>query len=134
MIRYVIMFFGINCNNKWIANFLTGLTIMIFGFILIQITVVIDLKESISVLVVKISCSIIFASNLISFLIIKLKSNKIFNLYNKLIDYEIKSFIGGINNLFSTIISILITIIISVIATVNTLFILIQTLKKFIMN
>jgi hypothetical protein len=113
------MFFGINCNNKWIANFLTGLTLMIFVFIFIQITFIIDLKENLFGSVMKNSCSIILASNLVSFLIIKLKSRKIFNLYNSLTEYEIKSFIGEANNLFSTIISIIISIIVSVIATVH---------------
>jgi hypothetical protein len=84
---------------------------MIFCFILIQTTVVIELNEDMSVLFEKMSCLSIFVSNLISFLIIKLKSKNIFILYNKLIDYQQKSFIGGTNNLFSTIVSVLITLI-----------------------
>jgi hypothetical protein len=110
MIRYLPMIFGINTGNKWIANFLTVLTLSVLALTLFVITVSISSSDEIKVLVVKISCSIAFASKIVSFVIIKLNSNKIFQLYDRIKKYQTEGFIKH-NDYFSTIISILFVII-----------------------
>jgi hypothetical protein len=98
--------FGINCNNKWIGNSLTGLTLSILSLVVFQITFPISLKDELKILILKISSSVTFASKIVSFLIIKYYSSKIFRVYDQIEEYQIKSFIKY-DNYFSTIISIL---------------------------
>jgi hypothetical protein len=57
------------------------------------ITVAISSNDEIKVLVVKISCSIAFASKIVSFVIIKLNSNKVFQLYDRIKEYQTKVFV-----------------------------------------
>ncbi len=59
MIRYMITIFGINCKNQWVTYFLTGLTIMVFSLLLIQILVIIEFKDNISLIVLRILCTIV---------------------------------------------------------------------------
>jgi len=106
MVRYLSKVFGINCNNKWIGNSLTGLTLSILSLVVFQITFPISLKDELKILIVKISCSVTFASKIVSFLLIKYYSSKIFRVYDQIEEYQIKSFIKY-DNYFSTIISIL---------------------------
>jgi hypothetical protein len=98
--------FGINCNKKWIGNSLTGLTLSILSLVVFQITFPISLKDELKILILKISSSVTFASKIVSFLIIKYYSSKIFRVYDQIEEYQIKSFIKY-DNYFSTIISIL---------------------------
>ncbi len=106
MIRYLSKVFGINCNNKWIANSLTGLTLSILSLVVFEITFPISLKDELKILILKISCSVTFVSKIASFLLIKYYSSKIFRVYDQIEEYQIKSFIKY-DNYFSTIISIL---------------------------
>ena len=112
------MIFGINCKNKWIGSFLTGITLSIFSLIVNQIIAHISFGDEIKILILKISCAIVFVSKLISFIVLKFKSTKIFELYDRLIDYQIKSYIKYNNHYISTVIFILYTIIITWISTV----------------
>ncbi len=112
MIRYLLMVFGINCNNKWIGNFLTGLTLSIFSLVAIPIIFPISLNDDLQVLILKISCSLTTASKIISILIIKFNSSKIVRLYDQIEEYQIKSFIKQ-DYYFSTMVSILIAFITS---------------------
>jgi hypothetical protein len=84
---------GINCNNKWIGNFLTGLTLSLFSLVAIPIIFPISLSDDLQVLILKISCSLTTASKIISILIIKFNSSKIVCLYDQIEEYQIKSFI-----------------------------------------
>jgi hypothetical protein len=106
MVRYLSKVFGINCNKKWIGNSLTGLTLSILSLVVFQITFPISLKDELKILILKISSSVTFASKIVSFLIIKYYSSKIFRVYDQIEEYQIKSFIKY-DNYFSTIISIL---------------------------
>ncbi len=106
MIRYLLMVFGINCNNKWIGNFLTGLTLSMFSLVVIPIIFPISLNDELKVLILKIFCSLTTASKIISILIIKFNSSKIVRLYDQIEEYQIKSFIEH-KYYFSTTISIL---------------------------
>ncbi len=112
------MIFGINCKNKWIAAFLTGITLSIFSLIVVSIITHISFDDEIKVLIFKISCAIVYASKIISFIVFKFKSTKIFELYDRLIDYQIKSYIKYYNHYISTVVFILFTIIITWISTV----------------
>jgi len=100
MIRYVSMFFGLNCNNKWISNFFTGLTLATFSLLVLQITVLIDFNDTLYVLILKIASALTFASKLVSFLIIKFKSVKIFQLFDRLTEHQINSSIKVDNYIF----------------------------------
>lgn len=115
MTRLLSMPFGINCNNKWLELFFTGLTLAIYSLFLINITVLIKLSDTISVLMLKLSCSITVGSKLASFVVLKYKSVKIFGLYDRLLDYQIKSFITTNESYFSSVISILCAFVITVI-------------------
>ncbi len=106
MIRYLLMVFGINCNNKWIGNFLTGFTLLLFSLVVIPIIFPISLNDELKVLILKIFCSLTTASKIISILIIKFNSSKIVRLYDQIEEYQIKSFIEH-KYYFSTTISIL---------------------------
>ncbi len=106
MIRYLLMVFGINCNNKWIGNFLTGFTLFLFSLVVIPIIFPISLNDELKVLILKIFCSLTTASKIISILIIKFNSSKIVRLYDQIEEYQIKSFIKH-KYYFSTTISIL---------------------------
>ncbi len=110
MINYLLMIFGINCKNKWIATFLTGITLSIFSLILVQIITHISFGDEIKILIFKISCAIALVSKITSFILLKFKSTKIFELYDRLIDYQIESFITYNNHYISTVIFILFTI------------------------
>jgi hypothetical protein len=107
MINYLLMIFGINCKNKWIATFLTGITLSIFSLIVVQIIAHISFDDEIKIITLKISCAIVFVSKLISFIVLKFKSTKIFELYDRLIDYQIKSYIKYNNHYISTVVFIL---------------------------
>ncbi len=117
MINYLLMIFGINCKNKWIATFLTGITLSIFSLILVQIITHISFGDEIKILIFKISCAILLVSKISSFILLKFKSTKIFELYDRLIDYQIESFITYNNHYISTVIFILFTITVTWIGT-----------------
>jgi hypothetical protein len=107
MINYLLMIFGINCKIKWIATFLTGITLSIFSLIVVQIIAHISFDDEIKIIILKISCAIVYASKIISFIVLKFKSTKIFELYDRLIDYQIKSYIKYNNHYISTVVFIL---------------------------
>ncbi len=117
MINYLLMIFGINCKNKLIGTFLTGITLSIFSLIMVQTIVHISFGDEIEILIFKISSAIVVASKIISFIPLKFKSTKIFELYDRLIDYQIKSYIKYNNHYISTVIFILFTIIATWIST-----------------
>ncbi len=106
MIRYLSNVFGVNCNNKWIASSLTGLTLSILSLVVFEITFPISINDELKILILKISGSVTFASRIVSFLLIKYYSSKIFRVYDQIEEYQIKSFIKY-DNYFSIIISIL---------------------------
>ncbi len=104
------MVFGINCNNKWIANFLTCFALFILSLVVIQIIFPFSINDEFNILIVKISSSVTFALNIISFLMIKYYSSKIFRVYDQIEEYQIRRLIKY-DNYFSTFISILFAII-----------------------
>ncbi len=73
MIRYVVIIFGINCNIKLIANFLTGIIVMIFSLMCIQTAVIIKRTDSIK-----------FITTEVIFNIIRFKSDIVCNFKTKL--------------------------------------------------
>ncbi len=93
MIRYLLMVFGINCNNKWIGNFLTGLTLSLYSMIVIPLIFPISLNDELKVLILKILCFLTTSSKIISILIIKFNSSRIVRLFEHIEEYQIKSFI-----------------------------------------
>jgi hypothetical protein len=100
------MIFGINRKNKCIGNFITNFTLSILSLVEIQIILPFSLSDELNILIVKISCSVTFISNIVSFLIIKYNSSKNFRVYDQIEEHKIKSFIK-FDNYFSIIISIL---------------------------
>ncbi len=87
------MIFGINRKNKWIGNFITSLTLSILSLVGIQITFAFSLSDELKKLIVKTSCLVTFISNIVSFLIIKYNSSKIFRVYDQIEEYQIKNLI-----------------------------------------
>jgi hypothetical protein len=100
------MVFGINCNNKWIGNFLTGFALSVLSLSMSQIAIPISLNDELKFSIVRISCSLTIFSKIITILIIKYYSEKIFRVYDQIEEYQIKIF-DRYNNNFSIIISIL---------------------------
>ncbi len=84
MFEYVLMIFGINIENKILAHFLTGLTLSIFSVLSLRSLLLIQIKDDFGLLFTKILCFIIYFSNLLSYLWIKLKSKEILELNTQL--------------------------------------------------
>jgi hypothetical protein len=111
MIEYILKLYGINCNNKWIAFFTTGLALSSFStaFFVLKIVKSSDNYE-IEVLF-KLFLLISITSNLFNYLIIKYKSTKLFELNHKLRKFQNKSRISQLNiqifSLFSVLFSAL---------------------------
>jgi hypothetical protein len=83
-----------------------------FSLVVIPIIFPISLNDDLQVLILKISCSLTAASNIISILMIKFNSSKIVRLFDQIEEYQIKSFIKH-KYYFSTMTSILIVFITS---------------------
>ncbi len=92
MISYLLMTFGISCDNKWIEYFLFCLTLSSFSMVMIALIFPFSLNDELKVLKLKIVCSLTAASNIISILIIKF-NYKIVGVFDQIEDYQIKSFI-----------------------------------------
>ncbi len=80
MFEYMFIMFGINCGNNYLSNIFTGLTIAIFSLFMIQIPLTINLCDITSMNAFKLLNIVLIALLLISYIIIKYKSNKIFEL------------------------------------------------------
>jgi hypothetical protein len=96
MIDYILKFYGINCNNKWIGYFATGISLSFFST-MISLLFVKSYKDVKSEVFFKIFFSISFASKLFNYLIIKYKSTDIFELNQKLRKFQNKSRISQLN-------------------------------------
>ncbi len=88
----MFIFYGINCANVNIKNFFTGLTLMIFSLYLIF---VFYLPNTSIIIVMKIFTLIIVISQFISYPVIKIKSEKIFQLFYELKAYRTERFINN---------------------------------------
>lgn len=103
MFEYLFIIYGMNCANVNIRHFFTGLTLMIFSLFLIF---VFYLPNTSIMIVMKIFTAIIFISHLISYFIIRIKSEQIFQLYYELKAYRTEHLMNNSKNIYFSIISL----------------------------
>ncbi len=119
MIEYILKFYGINCDNKWIGYFTTGLTLSSFST---AIFILIIFKSSDNIIIeifFKLLILVSVSSTLFNYFMIKYKSTELFELSRKLKKFQNKSSISQINlNIFS-IFSIILSFYLAFITTVN---------------
>ncbi len=102
MFEYMFILFGMNCANVNIRNFFTGLTLMIFFLYLI---IAVYLPRTSIMIVMKVFATIVIISHLISYSVIKIKSEKIFQLFHELKAYRTEHFMNNNKDYYFSIIS-----------------------------
>ncbi len=98
----MFIIYGINCANVNIRNFFTGFTLMIFSLFLIF---VVYLPQTSIMIVMKVFTAIVIISHLISYSFIKIKSEKIFQLFHELKAYRTERFMNNNKDYYFSIIS-----------------------------
>ncbi len=93
MIEHMLKIYGINCNNKWLGYFTTGISLSFFSTMISLLLFVKSYEDIESEIFFKIS----FASKLFNYLVIKHKSMKLFELNHKLRKFQKKSRISQLN-------------------------------------
>jgi hypothetical protein len=119
MIDYILKFYGINCNNKWIGYFATGLTLSALSTVIL-ILIFFKISDNIIIaILVKLMILISISSTLFNYFMIKYKSTELFELSRKLKKFQNKSSISQLDlNLFS-IFSIILSFYLAFISTMN---------------
>jgi hypothetical protein len=97
MFECIIKIFGINSDQKIVAQLLTGLTLTIFSVLLIRIVLLMQIEDDLDLFIIKFICLIICFSNLFSYLLIKFKSEEILKLNSKLRCHRNRSSVKTIN-------------------------------------
>jgi hypothetical protein len=107
MIEYILKFYGMFCDNKWIGYFATGLTLTVFSTTIFAANIFESFNSNTSEFLLKLFLIILFVTKIFNLLIIKYKSSQLIELNNKLKKFQNKSRINqNFLNIFS-IISIL---------------------------
>jgi hypothetical protein len=97
MIEHVLKFYGINCNNKWIGYFATGISLSFFAALISLLLFVKSYDDIKCEIFFKIFFSISITSKLFNYLMIKYKSIHIFELNHKLEKFQNKCRISQLN-------------------------------------
>ncbi len=111
MFEYFLMFFGINLKNKFLAHFLTGLTFSVFSLLFIRYFIKFTNNDGFNSLFIDLMPMMFFFSELLSFLLIKIKSEKILELNSKMKNYRKLNFVKKHNINKPLIIAIVVWII-----------------------
>ncbi len=117
MIEYILKFFGISCNNKWIGFFATGLTLTSFSTAFFVLKIVKSPDNYKIEVLFKIFLLLSIASNLFNYLWIKYKSTELFELNHKLIKFQNKCRISQLNIHMFSIFSVLFSALLAFITT-----------------
>jgi len=118
MIENILKLYGINCNNKWLGFFTTGLTLSAFSTTLCTLIFFKSSDNEIRDLFFKLLFSAHCASKLINYLLIKYKSSELFELNNKLRKYQNKCSISQLNIYIFSSISLIISIFLALLSTI----------------
>ncbi len=117
MIEYILKFYGIFCDNKWIGYLTTGLTLSAFSTPIFALKFLHIFNSSTSEIFFKLFLFLLSLSKISNYLIIKYKSSELIELNNKLKKFQNKSRINqSFLNIFS-IISILFSLFMAIIGT-----------------
>ncbi len=118
MIENILKFYGINFNNKWFGFFTTGLTLSAFSTTLCTLIFFKSSDNEIRDLLLKLLFSVHCASKLINYLLIKYKSSELFELNNKLREYQNKCSISQLNIYIFSSISLIISVFLALLSTI----------------
>jgi hypothetical protein len=115
MFEYIIKIFGINSDQKIVAQLLTGLTLTIFSVLLIRILLLVQIEDDLVLFITKFMCLIICLSNLFSYLLIKFKSEEILKLNSKIRCHKNRSSVKTINVYYPSLIAFAVWLILTTI-------------------
>ncbi len=118
MIEIILKFYGINCNNKWIRFFATGLTLSVFLTTIFMLNPVKSSEDLTREIFFKIIILIFIASKLFNYLMIKYNSTEIFELNLRLRKFQDKCLISQLNIKIIAIFSIFFSILSAFITTI----------------
>ncbi len=118
MIEIILKFYGINCNNKWIGYFATGLTLSVFSATLFMLNLVKSSEDLTREIFFKIIILISIASKVFNYLMIKYKSTELFELNHRLRKFQDKCLISQLNIKIISIFSIFLSILSAFIRTI----------------
>jgi hypothetical protein len=107
MIEYIMKFYGINCNNKWIGFSAAGLALSSFSTAVFVLKIVESSDNFKIKIIFKLFLFLSIASNLFNYLWIKYKSTEIVELNYELKKFLIKSHISQLNIHIFSIMSVL---------------------------
>ncbi len=117
MIEYILKFYGVFCDNKWIGYLTTGLTLSVFSTPIFALKFFQIFNSNTNEIFFKLFLITLFVTKIVNLLIIKYKSSQLIELNNKLKKFQNKSRINqNFLNILS-IISILFSLLMSIICT-----------------
>ncbi len=117
MIEHILKIYGINCKNKWIGYFTTGLTLSIFSILVIPVIYTKNSSNKTNEFFYKLLMSTLFVSKILNYWAVKYNSGNIFHLNYKLKKYQKKHSISELNINIYSVISINLSIVISLVGT-----------------
>ncbi len=117
MIEHILKIYGINCKNKWIGYFTTGLTLSIFSSLVIPVIYANNSSNKTNEFFYKLLMSTLCASKILNYWAVKYNSDNIFDLNYKLKKRQKKRSIGELNINIYSVISINLSIVISLVVT-----------------
>jgi hypothetical protein len=97
MFEYFLIIFGINLKNKVLGHIITGLTFAIFSSLLMRYFFLLKINNNLNSILFKLFLSSIYLSNLITYSVIKFKSQKILELNAKIKTYCKVYFVNRLN-------------------------------------
>jgi hypothetical protein len=118
MIEHILRFYGINCVNKWIIYFTTGLSLPIFLTLVIMLISLKNFNDLTIEFFNKLFLLTHCASRLLSYLLIKYNSPLILKVYHELKDYQNECFISESNIRIYYMITILISFLMTAFLTI----------------
>ena len=80
----MFIIFGINCGNKFFCQLLTSITIICFLMYLLHIPLTIFIEHNLTMILMKFGTTLMTLAHLMSYLYIRYRSEKIFELYEEL--------------------------------------------------
>ncbi len=117
MIEYILNFYGIFCDNKWIGYLTTGLTLTVFTSTIYGLKLIQSFNTNKNEFLFKLFLILLFVTKIVNLLIIKYKSSQLIELNNKLKKFQNKSRINQNFLIIISIISILFSLLLAFICT-----------------
>ncbi len=107
------MIYGINFQNRILSQFFTGLTLTIFSLLSIRYIFLIQIEDNFMLLLIKILCLMMSLTNLFSYILIKLNSEKILELRSKIRSHRSHIFVKTMNFNYSSLMAITVWLILT---------------------